>query len=261
MGLLTKFNLLTIGLIFLTAIATTGFYLWQQWRDEDTDLRARGATVARDAGRDVGVRSRRAATAAYLEAVLDSLSADGDVAYVAHRSTRSASRSPRGGSPSRSATRRCRRCRRRGAAGARSDRRHASVDDRGQRYVELIGAGRRPKASSVAPVTRRPSGSAADAAAAAAAAATGPIGYVRLGMTFERQQQQFRKHLIGALSVVALLIVLTIGATFLLTRGLVAPMRRLMRAARAVGSGKLDVYVPRDARPTSSACSRTRSTT
>ena len=63
-------------------------------------------------------------------------------------------------------------------------------------------------------------------------------------MTFDRQQQQFRKHLVGALSVIALLIGLTIGATFLLTRGLVAPMRRLMRAARAVGAGKLDVYVP-----------------
>jgi nitrogen fixation/metabolism regulation signal transduction histidine kinase len=29
----------------------------------------------------------------------------------------------------------------------------------------------------------------------------------------------------------------------LLTRRLVAPMRQLMRAARAVGAGKLDVYV------------------
>ena len=63
-------------------------------------------------------------------------------------------------------------------------------------------------------------------------------------MSFERQQAQFRAHLVGALSVVALLVVLAIGATLLLTRRLVAPMRRLMRAARAVGAGKLDVYVP-----------------
>ena len=45
MGLLTKLNLLTIGLIFLTAIATTGYYVWQQWRDETSDLRQRGATA------------------------------------------------------------------------------------------------------------------------------------------------------------------------------------------------------------------------
>ncbi|MBK6394773.1 MAG: HAMP domain-containing protein [Betaproteobacteria bacterium] len=33
-------------------------------------------------------------------------------------------------------------------------------------------------------------------------------------------------------------------ASLLLTRRLVAPMRRLMRAARAVAGGRLDVYVP-----------------
>ena len=63
-------------------------------------------------------------------------------------------------------------------------------------------------------------------------------------MTIERQQQHFRKYLVGALSVVASLIILTIGATLLLTRGLVAPMHRLMRAARAVGAGERDVFVP-----------------
>ncbi len=41
-----------------------------------------------------------------------------------------------------------------------------------------------------------------------------------------------------------MLIVLAIAATFVLTRGLVAPMHRLMRAARSVGAGKLDVFVP-----------------
>ena len=46
LGLLTKLNFLTVGLIFLTAIATTGFYLWQQWRGEAGELRAEGATTA-----------------------------------------------------------------------------------------------------------------------------------------------------------------------------------------------------------------------
>ena len=56
MGLLTKFNLLTIGLIFLTAAAITGFYVWDQWRDEKSDLRQRTRDVARNADRDVRVR-------------------------------------------------------------------------------------------------------------------------------------------------------------------------------------------------------------
>jgi nitrate/nitrite-specific signal transduction histidine kinase len=63
-------------------------------------------------------------------------------------------------------------------------------------------------------------------------------------MSFERQRAQMRAQLAGTLSVVGLLTLIAIGATLLITRRLVAPMRRLMRAARAVGAGKLDVYVP-----------------
>ena len=57
-----------------------------------------------------------------------------------------------------------------------------------------------------------------------------------------RQQVQY---LIVALSVVAGLALVLIGATLLRKRRLVAvPIRQLMRAARAVGAGKLDVFVP-----------------
>src|SRR5947208_2473725 len=71
-----------------------------------------------------------------------------------------------------------------------------------------------------------------------------PMGYVRLGMSADRQRENLRNHLLGALTVVGLLVVVAVIATLLLTRRLVAPMRRLMRAARAVGPGRLDIYVP-----------------
>ena len=45
MGLLTKLNLLTVGLIFLTAIATTGLYVWKEWRGSEAELRAQGSTL------------------------------------------------------------------------------------------------------------------------------------------------------------------------------------------------------------------------
>jgi hypothetical protein len=45
MGLLTKLNLLTVGLIFLTAIATTGLYLWKEWRLSEVELRAQGSSL------------------------------------------------------------------------------------------------------------------------------------------------------------------------------------------------------------------------
>src|SRR6185312_10302108 len=53
-----------------------------------------------------------------------------------------------------------------------------------------------------------------------------------------------RASLLGALLVVAAVTMLALLATMFLTRRLVAPMRRLIRAARAVGGGRLDVYVP-----------------
>jgi diguanylate cyclase (GGDEF)-like protein len=116
---------------------------------------------------------------------------------------------------------------------------------RGLRYIELIAPVGSTKAAPTAELAKD-TGERFPAASANALprVASVPVGYIRIGMTSERQVAQFRKHVIGALTVVGLLVVLAIGATLLLTRRLVAPMRRLMRAARAVGSGKLDVYVP-----------------
>src|SRR6185369_5294851 len=45
MGLLTKLNVLTVGLIALTAVTITSFYFWQQWRDNQQQLRAQGRVV------------------------------------------------------------------------------------------------------------------------------------------------------------------------------------------------------------------------
>ena len=81
MGLLTKLNLLTIGLIFVTAIATTGFYLWQEWRDEHTELNHDGAATLAMLSElaEFGLSTNNRA---HVEAILDTLSADGDIAYA-----------------------------------------------------------------------------------------------------------------------------------------------------------------------------------
>ena len=54
-GLLTKLNLLTVGLIVLAALATSGFYFARLWYYEDDDLRARGDPRPR---RTRGARNR-----------------------------------------------------------------------------------------------------------------------------------------------------------------------------------------------------------
>ncbi len=241
MGLLTKLNLLTVGLVFLTAVATGGFYLWQQWRDEAGGLAAHGRTIATFLA-ELAERGLESDDRAAIGAMLDSLPADGDVAYVA---VLNATRTPI--------------AERRfddglGAAGlppprfpaaAQAPAAITSYDLRlsGQRYIELVA----PVHSTRATVAANDIGN-SPAAAPPLLAAIGtaglPVGYVRVGMSFERQQAQFRKLLVGGATLVALVVLLAVASTMLLTRRLVSPMRRLMRAARAVGAGKLDVYVP-----------------
>ena len=224
MGLLTKLNLLTVGLIFVTALATTGLYVWKEWRVVEAELQAQGTTIvavlaeATEHGLVTGDRAN-------LTAILDSLAVEGDVAYarvldakrnpvVARTFSESLSNANVPELPSTL------------PASAGNGIAVSRLEIGGRRYLELV-----------TPVRAR-------TAPAGAADPNGAIGYLQLGMTFERQIAEFQRTIMGALSIVALLVVVAIGATLLLTRGLVAPMRRLMRAARAVGSGKLDVYVP-----------------
>ena len=218
LGLLVKLNLLTVGIIFLTAISITGYYSWQQWRDEESELRSQGVPMLLMLAELVqnGVQQKDRAN---VDAVLARLATEADVAYVAvvdaQGETLAEQRFARPlaklALPPFVAT----------AASIAVGVVSQTIG--GQRYIELT-----------APIV----------AAASDTASKEPIGVVRLGMTRERQRQQFRMHLVGALTVVSLLVVVAIGGTLLLTRRLVAPMRRLMRAARAVGSGNLDVYVP-----------------
>ena len=80
-GLLTKLNVLTIGLIVLTGVATSAFYVSRQWYGEDDDVRARGEAVAAMLAA-VAEYGPYPANRAQIERLLDGLAAGGDVAYV-----------------------------------------------------------------------------------------------------------------------------------------------------------------------------------
>ena len=81
LGLLTKLNLLTVGLIFLTALAISGWFHWQQYQDEEAALRAQGGNVllmlAEASGQGLATGDR-----AYLDGILGRLSADTGIAYA-----------------------------------------------------------------------------------------------------------------------------------------------------------------------------------
>ncbi len=236
----TKFNLLTIGLIALTAIAVTAFVFYRQWVDEERQLLVQGETLGLMLA-DLSEYGLRHHDDASLAQILRSLPEETNFAYVyildAQRNVVAvrylvpalrdgvipaldASDLPQRTGPTR-----------------RIDR-----DVPEGRFLELV-----------TPVAALASGFGTplpEANNATLLPGTGvtlpqtPLGYVRLGMTFDLQRGLLVNQLQGALAVVAVLVILAVATTLLLTRRLVAPMRRLMRAARAVGAGRLDVRVP-----------------
>ena len=82
MGLLAKLNLLTIGLIFLTAVTITAFHFTQQWREEEAELRTQGVSLVRVLAElaDYGLQT---SDRSYLAQILDGLGGDPRVAYIA----------------------------------------------------------------------------------------------------------------------------------------------------------------------------------
>ena len=229
-GLLTKVNLLTVGVIVLTAAATSSFYLARLWSSEDEDLRARGTTIVTMLAA-ISERGFYPANDTHTERILDSLATDADLAYVSVQDARQNTLMERrfgtalgtGPLPPLPAPE---------LLPAPGTTRIIDLTIRGRRYVELIapaGEARtvaRARGASPAPDTRH------------------PVVYVRIGMVSGRTAENFRMQLMGMLTVVSLVLLAAIGVTLAFTRRMISPMRKLMRAAKAVGSGNLDVQVP-----------------
>jgi len=233
-GLLTKLNLLTVGLIVLAALATSGFYFARLWYYEDDDLRARGAAIVTMLAA-ISERGVYPANDTHTERILDSLAADAEVAYVSVQDTRqnvlterrfAAALGHEALPPLPPAAKL--------PAPGRTHATQFAIRDR--RYIEIVAPVADPPAATA--------GAAATPGAPGAPAARNPVAYVRVGMVSGRTGQQFRAQLMGAMAVVGIVLLAAIGATLVLTRRMVAPMQLLMRAARAVGSGKLDIHVP-----------------
>jgi len=224
LGLQTKLNVLAIGLIVVTAALISWFLIQQQFLGEQARLRTQGMTIV-SMLTELTESAVSTADKPALHQILDSLDADRDIAYVVvldARRQQLASRIFGSDAPTPI------------PPGNQSDRKIDSAVHNidGHRYLDLL-----------APIVS--TRTAAQSAASAPATAAGSlIGYLQLGMSFERSENELRGNLIGAVSVVVALVLVAIVITLLLTRRLIAPIRQLMRAARAVGAGKLDVYVP-----------------
>jgi diguanylate cyclase (GGDEF)-like protein len=225
LGLQTKLNLLAIGLIVATAVGISAFLFRQQVQDEQTRLQTQGMTIV-SMLTELTEPAVTTADKRALRQILDTLDADRDIAYVVVLDAQRKLLASR-------------------VFGNRlptpiplSNPRESKIETAvhtvdGRRYLDLV-----------APIVATKPGTQSSLRNPLAATAEAPVGYLQLGMSFERSQSELRSNLIGALSVVAALVLIAIVITLLLTRRLIAPIRQLMRAARAVGAGKLDVYVP-----------------
>src|SRR3989442_5444948 len=220
MGLLTKLNLLAIGLIVATALGIAAFLIGQQIRDEESRLRTQGLAIAAMLA-EVADEAINASDMSNVASVLDGLVSDRDVAYVAVLDAQQRPLITRSYGDVTVPTTPL-------APSSTSDATATVQKIADRRQLEVAVPVRTPpRLLSQTDTVSRP-----------------VIGYVRLGMTFDRGWRRIRANLIGALSVVAALVIIAVVVTLFLTRRMIAPIRQLMRAARAVGAGKLDVYVP-----------------
>ena len=216
-GLLTKLNLLTVGLIALTAFTITSYYFWRQWRDDQQQLRTQGAIVLSMLS-ELAAPGLATPDKAQIERMIGGIADGGDIAFVAVLDNarnivaerRFSARLGNAALPAMpeavSAL----------AHGATTERRGR---DRGAALCRAADAGVREG--------RRTAGR-LRAARLVVRAAGAKLPRAGAGGAYRRGAARHPCRRRDAV----------------LTRRLVAPMRRLMRAARAVGAGRLDVYVP-----------------
>jgi len=224
-SLLAKLNAFAIGLIAVTAIGIVALLAYQQLNDEQTRVRTQGMTVVSilaDWSASAVEREDRAA----LEQISKSLADDHDIAYVAvvGKDGKTLLSHTFGDLPVPAGP----------FAKATGEKIASGVQEfAGHRYLEFIAPIGKPK---IAPeVIVRP---------VPTIEQPGLGGYVRLGVSLDRSLVQLRHNLLSALSVVGVLLAAAIFLTLLLTRRLVAPIHQMMRAARRVGYGRLDVVLP-----------------
>jgi len=230
LGLFTKIQVLAVALVFVTALAITAYTFWREWSGGEDDLRAQALTLSTMLA-EVVDEPLAAGDRDAIEQVISTLAPGANIAYVAVLDAKGV------------------------VLAARRYAEHLGSAPIPPLAVappsatSLIGAQRRTIGQAtylevVAPVRSGGSFAARATAVDPPAAAGRPIGHVQVGMSFQPQAARFRAYVVGALTVVGLVMLVAMAASLLLTRRLVAPMRRLMRAARAVAGGRLDVYVP-----------------
>jgi signal transduction histidine kinase/DNA-binding response OmpR family regulator len=230
LGLRNKLNLLSIGLVILTATGIAGFVVHREITTRSQDLLNTGLTTA-------AMIAQSSEYAVYTEnqnslrRIVAGLRASPDIAYIAVLGKQNnilleqvfgapimvptALRS------------------RRPASGEVAVQEVANQQD-GSSYVDII-----------VPVVSRPVSS-SDPLFLESAAAAGPtavIGYVQLGLSQVRLQHTLQQFVLVTGSVVVIVILVGLFLTLVLTQSLIKPILALVEATGLIAEGRFDVDV------------------
>ena len=223
-GLVTKLNLLTVGLIFLTAVVDHRLHVLARVDRRRRRARARRRARCRRCWPRWSTSRCASDDRAGIEQIVDSLVAG--LERRVRRGPRRASAAPSraAATATRSPARRSRSPRSSRPAHGVGEPTRTAARSAHRRYLEVVAPVR--AGGAIAPARERRSRPRPRRSATCGSACRS-----------SRSAAQFREQIAGALTVVAIVMLVAMRrATLLLTRRLVAPMRRLMRAARAVGA-------------------------
>ena len=222
----TKLNALTIGLVLISAAASSGFVIWQGVLLQHRQLLRHGTALATLSARNseyaIYVEDERA-----LSQVIDGLDADQDVAYVALTDETQRTLAARvlrpgferpliGTAPTRESS----------DAVVRTRRTATN-----QTYSDIV-----------VPVISDPVESAASELFLDAPheADVRVVGYVQLGMSHQRLRENISTFVRASLSVTAFILVGGVLLTLIITRRIANPIQRLAKVTEAISNGDLD---------------------
>jgi signal transduction histidine kinase len=227
-SLATKFNLLTVGLILITSAGICVYLVRLEMRNYRNDLLNHGQTIAEALGKncELGVytEDRRA-----LLPVLNALSADADIAYV---SVTNSSHRQIAASVFRIAPGRVEQLAPAGDT-VRGGPVRDLVDPRTDRhYIEIRY-----------PIVSDSSEDITDAvfrAGGAANARGNAIGHIRLGLTLDPLNSRINHLVVSSVIFTTLIVMVGTALTFLMTRRITAPLKRLSKATQDISEGRFD---------------------
>lgn len=229
-GLATKFNLLTITVILITAMGSAFFATRQESQSQYDRLLHYGESI-------VGMVSETCEYAVYTESpaaldeIAESVASIPDISYVVLRNAHHmvllkrqfATQAPL------------------------PDFEHPVQGSRSPTFMEFTNSDTgKPYVDIISPVYASPPAETADfldPEQRRRRTEQAPIGYVQIGIDMTALQTQIRDFLVSTAVFTILIILAGMGLTFAMTRRIASPIKQLARATREIAQGKIDQSV------------------